>query len=80
MPLRGTVNVGFRGSLLAMEIEAVRVPAAVGRNVTLMVQFPRAATLAPHPLVCGNSAAFVPVTPMLVMVKAAVPVLDRVTV
>src|ERR1035437_7343913 len=58
---------------------ALRLPAAVGVNVTEMLQLPPAATLAPQVLVCAKSPAFVPVTPMLVIVRAPDPVLLSVT-
>src|SRR5438874_2678114 len=44
---------------------------AVGVKVTLIVQLPPAATLAPQLLVCPKSPGLVPVKPMLVMVNAA---------
>jgi hypothetical protein len=60
--------------------EAVRVPEAVGANVTLNVQVPPGATVLPQVLVAEKSPAFVPVTGLLVMVKGALPVLFRVRV
>ena len=81
MPLSATFNVGFTGSLLTMAKVVDRVPAAVGLNVTLRMQLPGVAgKLVPHGLESAKSPAFPPVSPMLVIVKAAVPVLDRVTV
>ena len=59
---------------------AVRAPAATGLNVTLIVQFEPAAILAPHVLACAKSPGLAPVSPILVMVNGAVPVLDNVTV
>jgi hypothetical protein len=76
VPVRLTVWVL---TLLAMETEAVRVPLAAGVKVTLMVQLAPAATLDPQELVWANAPAFVPVTLMLEMVKAALPVLLTVT-
>ena len=58
-----------------MVMEPVLLPATVGVNVTLMVQFASAAKLAPQVLSCAKS----PVTTMLVIIKAAVPVLLNVT-
>ena len=54
----------------------VRAPDAVGLNVTLMVQFPAAATELPQVLVSAKS----PFATMLVIVRAALPVFDTVTV
>jgi hypothetical protein len=51
------------------------LPVAVGLNVTLIVQFPPAATEAPQVLVCEYGA----LAAMLVMLNEAVPVLVRVT-
>jgi hypothetical protein len=59
---------------------AVRDPLAAGVKVTLMVQLAPAATLDPQLLVCEKSLESVPVIPMLEMLKAALPVLPRVTV
>jgi hypothetical protein len=59
---------------------AVREPEAVGENVTLMTQLAFEATELPHVLVCAKSPEFVPVNPMLLTVKAALPVLVKVTV
>src|SRR5438128_10096125 len=42
----------------------------MGVKVTLIVQLPPAATLAPQLLVCPKSPGLVPVKPMLVMVNA----------
>src|SRR5271169_4401017 len=79
-PVPDRVNVcGDPAALSVMVTDALRAPAAVGVNVTEMLQFPPAATLTPHVLVCPKSPALVPVTAMLVMVKAPVPVLFSVT-
>jgi hypothetical protein len=56
---------------------AVRVPVAVGWKVALIVQLAPAVTLEPQLLVCAKSLGFVPVSAMLVMLKAALP--ERVT-
>ena len=77
VPLRGTVKVGFTGSLPLIVRLALRAPVTAGVNVTLMVQFAPIPRLAPHPLVWAKSARFVT---MLLMMRGAVPVLDRVTV
>jgi hypothetical protein len=63
-----------------MVIEAERAPTNAGAKVTEMVQFAPAATLLPHVLVWWKSDALVPVTAMLVIVKAAVPGFERVIV
>ena len=70
---------GDPAALSVMVTDAPRLPAAVGVNVTEMLQFPPAATLAPQVLVCAKSPGLVPATAMLVIVKAAVPVLLSVT-
>ena len=49
-------------------------------KVTLIVQLPPAATELPQLLVWAKSLALVPVSARLVILKAAVPVLVRVTV
>jgi hypothetical protein len=59
---------------------ALRVPLAAGVKVTLIVQLVPAGTELPHVLVWAKSLALVPVSAMLVRVKAAVPVLFRVMV
>ncbi len=79
VPERFTV-CGLPLALSVMLTEAVRLPLAVGLKVTLMVQLPPAATELPHVLVWAKSPAFVPVSARLVMLKAAVPELLRVTV
>ena len=57
----------------------VKAPAAAGLKVTLIVQLPETATLVPQVLVSEKSLESVPVIAMLAMVRAAVPVLLRVT-
>ena len=62
---------------------AVSEPAErLGVNLTLITQFDPAATLVPHGLVCEKSVAFAPVIlmPVPVMLSAALPVLESVTV
>src|ERR1035438_2761432 len=58
---------------------AVRDPLTVGVKVTLIVQLAPAATLAPQLLLWPKSPGLVPATARLVIVKAALPVLLRVT-
>src|SRR5204862_3254271 len=62
------------GLLLALSVTVsvpLRDPAAVGVKVTLIVQFPPAATLDPQLLVCPKSPGLVPVKAMLVMLNVA---------
>ena len=63
----------------ATESDAALAPLAVGVNVTLIVQFAPAATLAPQVFVCAKSPGFAPAIEIPVMVNAAAPVLDKVT-
>lgn len=77
-PIRLTV-CGLPEALSAIVTEAVRPPMAVGAKVTVMLQLPPAGTEPPQLLDSLKSPAFGPVTVMLVMVKAAVPVLLMVT-
>ena len=70
------------GLLLALSVTvnvALRGPVAVGVNVTLIVQFPPAATLDPQVLVCPKSPGLAPVKVMLVMLNAVLVGLERVT-
>jgi hypothetical protein len=67
LPLSVTVNV------------ALRDPVAVGVKVTLIVQFPPAATLDPQVLVCAKSPGLAPVKVMVVMLNAALVGLESVT-
>ncbi len=60
--------------------EAARVPVAEGVNNIAMVQLPPAATEELQVLACAKSVALAPVMEMLVMLRAAPPVLFRVTV
>jgi len=53
---------------------AARPPAAVGENVTEIVQVALATSDAGQSLVCWKSPAFAPPRPMLVIVSGAVPV------
>jgi hypothetical protein len=69
VPVSATV-CGLPPPSSLIDTEAVLVPAAVGVNVTLMVQVPAAATLAPQVFVCAKSPASTPVmlTPSIVIV------------
>jgi len=58
---------GLPAALSVMVTDATRLPAAVGLNVTLIVQLAPPATLAPHVFVCEKSPAFVPAIAMLVI-------------
>ena len=78
VPERLTV-CGLPLALSVMLTEAVRLPLAAGVNVTRIVQLVLAATELPHVLLCAKSLALVPVSARLVMLKAALPVLLRVT-
>ena len=60
-------------------MDAARLPLAEGVKVTLMVQLAPAATLDPQLLVWAKSSALAPETAMLVMLKATLPELVRMT-
>src|SRR5438874_2124413 len=82
VPLKGTL-CGLPDALSLMDKLAVRVPVAVGVKVTLTVHEAPAASvlgLIGQLLVWAKSLALVPVSPMLVMVRAPVPLLVSVTV
>ena len=75
------LNAAVCGLPLALSVTAtlaVRVPVAVGLNVTLIVQLVPAARLAPQVWVWVKSPLLVPVMAMPLMLSAAVPVLERV--
>ncbi len=73
-PLRATVCVASRA--LSVIVRApVRVPGAVGKNVTEIIQLAPVATLAPHVLVSAKS----PDAAIEVMVSATVPELVNVS-
>jgi len=72
VPDRGTV-CGLPDASSETDTEALRVPAAVGANVTLMAQLPPAATLLPQVLVWAKSPGLVPPMVILLMLSAAVP-------
>lgn len=59
---------------------AARVPAAVGTNLTLIVQLPLAATDPAQVFVCVKSPGLVPENAMLAMLRVALPVLFSVNV
>jgi hypothetical protein len=76
------VRVTDCGLPLALSVRvraALRDPAAAGVKVTLIVQLAPTATLDSQLLVCPKALGFVPVMPILVMLKAASPVLLSVT-
>ena len=75
VPVKPTV-CGLLGALSAIESVPVRWPAAVGVNVTAIVQLAPAATELPQALVCAKSPDAV--TPE--MVNDALPVFVSVTV
>jgi hypothetical protein len=78
VPLRLTVcGLPLASSLMLRE--ALRLPVAVGVKVTLMVQLAPAATDVPQVLLWAKSPALVPVIEMPLIVRAALPVLLRVT-
>jgi hypothetical protein len=72
------------GLLLAASVKfnvALRVPVAVGENVTLTVQLDKAARLVPQILLeIAKSPAFVPEMAMLLMLSAVLPLFVRVVV
>src|SRR5439155_1738351 len=76
-PVRAAV-CGLPVALSVTVTVAVLVPDAVGLNVTLIVQVPPAATDVPHVLLSAKSPLLVPVMAMLVMLRAAFPVLESV--
>lgn len=78
VPVR-LIDCGLPVALSVIEIAAVRVPAALGVNVTLMVQLFAAITAAPQVLVWAKSAPFAPVMVILEMDKVALPMLNNVT-
>src|SRR5437868_4651428 len=82
LPLRATVW-GLPLALSVMLTLALRVPIAVGVKVTLMVQEAPAARvleLLGQVLVWAKSPLLVPLRPILLMVRAALPLLVSVTV
>jgi hypothetical protein len=77
VPVSDTV-CGLPGALSAIETEAVRVPAAVGRNVTLIVQLALTASVVPQVVVRAKSPEFEPVIVIPVIDIVALPLLRRV--
>ena len=73
------IDLGPLMALSARLTVAVRFPAAVGVNVTLIVHVPLAATELPHVLVTAKSPGSAPVVVIPVIDKLAFPVLVRVT-
>jgi hypothetical protein len=79
VPVRLTVWVA--GLALSVTVKvALCEPLAVGVKVTLKVQLPPAATVAPQLLVCAKSLLFVPVMVTLVTLSLALPVLHSIMV
>jgi hypothetical protein len=75
VPAKLTV-CGLPGALSVIVSVPVRAPDAVGLNVTLIVQFPAAATLVPQVLLWAKS----PLAAILVMVIAVPPEFSSFTV
>src|SRR5713226_7348650 len=78
VPLRDTV-CGLLAALSVIVTLALRLPAAVGVKVTLMLQEALTPKLAGQLLVWAKSPAFVPVTVILAMLSVTVPLLVSVT-
>ena len=79
VPLTGTV-CGLPAASSATATLALRLSAAVGVKVTRMVQKALAASVLGQLLLSEKSPLLVPLSPMPVMVRAALPLLIRVTV
>jgi hypothetical protein len=79
MPVR-LIICGLPLALSVIVREAVRVPAELGVNVTLIVQLPPAATELPQVVVSGKSPGLAPVTTKPLMPKAEFPMFVRVSV
>lgn len=79
VPVSGTF-CGLSPALSVRVRNAVRVPDAVGSNVTVTLQVPPEATDEPHVLVCSKSPSSVPVIETSATVRACGPVLLMVTV
>jgi hypothetical protein len=74
MPVPLTLTVcGLRETLSVTVTSAVRVPVAVGRKVTVIVQLAPAAIVDPQFVVCEKSEGFVPASVMLEMSKLELP-------
>jgi hypothetical protein len=82
VPVRATVWVLFATPLLLSVTVRVplRAPMADGVNVTVTAHLPGAATEVPQVLVSAKSPALAPPIVMLLTLRAAVPVFERVTV
>lgn len=78
VPVR-LIVCGLPLALSEMLMEALRAPVALGANFALMEQLADAASELPHVVVSEKSPALVPLRVMLPMVKAAFPVLLKVT-
>jgi len=74
------MDCGEPTALSVMVMAAFNAPTAVGAKWPWIVQFAPAARLVPHEFAKTNEDALVPVTAMLVIDKAAAPVLVIVTV
>ena len=74
VPMSGT-DCGLSGALSVIVADALRFPGAVGSNAIVIVQLAFAARDASQVMFTGlKSPAFVPVTVMLLIVSAALPV------
>jgi hypothetical protein len=73
-------DCGLPGASSDTVTEAVRFPSPEGENTALALQFAPGAIEAPHVLLTMNSDALAPPTMTLVMVKAVLPELTKVTV
>jgi hypothetical protein len=79
VPERATA-CGLPEALSVIAIDAVSALATEGVKITPIAQFAPAATLVPQLLLCAKSLGFVPVSPMLLTLRAALPVLLKVMV
>jgi hypothetical protein len=77
-PVKGTIW-GLPMPLSVMLMSAIRVPAAVGVKVTLIVQLPPGGTDVSHVLISAKSPLLVPVIWIEVIVSAILPPLLRIT-
>jgi hypothetical protein len=66
---------GLPAASSVIDTAALRAPVAVGAKVTLMVQFPPAATVAPQVPVWAKSPVLAPVIAILAMLRVAPPLL-----
>jgi hypothetical protein len=79
VPLRETI-CGLSAALSVTLSVVVRVPDAVGLNVTLMLQLAPSESMVPQVWVCAKSPAFFPPMLILVMFNVAVPLFFSVKV